>query len=104
MVLTGNFPQFIRDIAHQRDTLEAVFRDRIREVLNGGNRKDRQQVVSACWQEAILTEEQWLSRVDLKHPLETDGYTEAWRNMNRMAGLDEFWPTTAADTDPGVNR
>lgn len=105
--LFGDFARFVAAIRPERDALEAEFRNRIAEVLNGGTAADRARVVATCWKDAIAVEDRWYGSLaaaplqpHLEAPLRTvslsasasagcsDAYTDAWLRMNELAGLD----------------
>ena len=61
--MLGVFGVSLASIGGERDALEADFRARIAAVLDGGDTVDQAQVVAACWQDAIATEERWLNEI-----------------------------------------
>jgi secernin len=87
--LAGDFPQLLRDIAPERDALEAEFQRSIEEVLNGGDLSDRGHVVRECWRKATQTQGGWLSRVRDLRPVAKSRYLEAWREMSGLAQMNE---------------
>ena len=86
--LTGDFTRFVDDIRCERDALEAEFHARVTDVLNGGSTVDRLQVVTDCWKKAIDAEVEWFARIGETVP-DDDTYNAAWREMNRLAGMEE---------------
>jgi dipeptidase len=85
--LFGNYDRVLSEIAPERDTLEADFRSRVKEVLNGGTADERAQVVAHCWKMAHETEATWASRIE-PMPLDTFApYVSQWNRMNALAGM-----------------
>lgn len=85
--MLGVFGVSLASIGGERDALEADFRARIAAVLDGGDTVDQAQVVAACWQDAIATEERWLNEIHSATPPGDADYRRGWLEMNRLAGV-----------------
>lgn len=85
--MLGDFSIYLAAIRDERDALEATFRARIAAVLDGGTPADRAQVVAACWEEAMATEDRWLAEIDTTAPPGEAAYRTSWLDMNRLAGV-----------------
>ncbi len=81
-------PIHLAALRAERDALEEAFRNRIGEVLAGGGKADRTQVVAACWAEAEATERRWLAELG-EAPVNTlrPDYRAAWAGFDRLAGM-----------------
>jgi hypothetical protein len=86
--LMGDFPHFLERIRDERDALEALFRARVKEVLNGGTREERSRVIAECWQAASEMEGRWLAQMPTRPvtPVDTP-YREGWARMNEIAAM-----------------
>jgi secernin len=85
--MLGDFGVYLASISAERDALEADFRVRVAAVLDGGDTADQAQVVAACWQDAIATEDRWLTEIhSAASPGDAD-YRRSWLEMNRLAGV-----------------
>jgi secernin len=84
------FPIHLAAIRAERDALEVAFRTRIDGVLTDGTDADRTQAVAECWADADSTERRWLDEVGaVGERVMRPGYRASWREMNRLAGLEE---------------
>jgi secernin len=84
------FPIHLAAIRAERDALEAAFRARIDGVVNDGTDADRAQAVAECWADADITERRWLDELGaVEERVMRPDYRASWREMNRLAGLDE---------------
>lgn len=85
--LMGDFRRVSAAIRPERDALEAEFRVRVNDVLNGGGAADREEVIAACWRDALAAERRWQSSVRTV-PIQDDGeFAREWRKLNELAGL-----------------
>ena len=88
-VLQGDLPKFIDEIRSERDALEAHFRCRVQEVLNGGTVLDRAHVIADCWKVAQHAEESWHAHVNAATDVsDQSAYGMMWEKMNKLAGID----------------
>jgi hypothetical protein len=84
------FPIHLAAIRAERDALEAAFRARIDGVVTDGTDADRAQAVAECWADADITERRWLDELGaVEERVMRPDYRASWREMNRLAGLDE---------------
>ena len=86
--LLNDLPAFIESIRHERDELEEDFARLVRALLNGGKQADRTEVTARCWKAALELEERWFQRLHKTRPARDSPYSQAWIQMNRMAGSD----------------
>jgi hypothetical protein len=87
VVLSG-LGEFLREIGPEREALEDVFHQRVRDVLNGGRAADRAHVVAQCWQEAATVEDRWYQRLRDVASLADSDVVRAWTKMNQRADFD----------------
>lgn len=85
--LLEDFGHFLRSIRCERDELEALFRQRIIDVLSGGGVADQAHVVAQCWDEAQRMEASWASRIGRMTARKSEPYVTAWQKLNQLAGL-----------------
>jgi len=85
--ILGNFSEFLHEIQPERDALEASFRSRLSAVLNGGTREDRERAIAECWQEAAEIEQQWIARMSDEETTKDPSFTETWKKMSDLAGM-----------------
>jgi secernin len=79
---------FIESIRSERDALEWEFHMRVREVVDGGDARDRAHVVRDCWRSALAIEDRWYAQLDRSMTTENEpSYIASWDAMNRQAGL-----------------
>jgi dipeptidase len=84
----GEFTGLIDGIRAERDALEALFRSRVTDVMQGGGSADRERAMIACWAEALDMEERWQSRITATDADVRSPYHAAWDVMNRRASID----------------
>jgi secernin len=85
--MLGDFPIHLAAIRDERDALEAEFHRRVTDVLAGGDRIDRAEVIRACWADAIALEDRWMAEIDARASPGDAAYRVSWLEMNRLAGI-----------------
>jgi hypothetical protein len=86
--LMDDFGNFVEAIREERDALEADFRTRVTNVLNGGSAAERSHVIAECWKEAMELEGRWRALINKTPSLSDTPYYAAWSKMSRLAGLE----------------
>jgi secernin len=88
--LLEDFPEFLRGIQDERESLEADFHGRMTSVREGGSVVERQGVIAWCWKEAIDAENRWFSHL---RPAVSAGpmdpYAVTWAQMNKLAEIED---------------
>jgi secernin len=86
----GDFAKVVADIAPERDALEAAFRKRMQDVLDGGSPEARARAVTECWHDAIAAEERWYASLAPPITAAETACMAEWARMNRLAEFEPF--------------